>query len=78
MWFWKEHVSGKKLIFEGNMFPGELFLEEHVSGKLVLDRTPPGGSYLYMSLEVIRETYLLSILSGRTLNMEASGKTSSK
>ena len=45
---------------------------EHVSERLILDRTPPGGSYLYMSPEVIWKAYQTSVLSRKTRDAEAS------
>ena len=51
------------------------FWKERVFGRLVIADTPSERSYLYMSLEVIREAYLTSVLSGRTWDVEAFWKT---
>ena len=65
-----ENVFGKRVISRGTCF-----WKKPVSGRLVLDRTPLGGSYLYMWSEVIQKAYLPNVLSGRTRDAEASRKT---
>ena len=86
-YFQKGHVFERNLFPKGTcfqvgcvtiryVFPEETyFWKEHVSGRLVLVRTPLGDSYFYMCPKVIQEAYLMSVLSRRTWDAEAFRKT---